>query len=135
MSKINLQELDDAKEIKLVNDISFQIYEYLQLECQKKPNDLIPLLREYFTDNKKSILLNEEFVSINQLCCNLNVNLKPLFYAIPNIYLKSFKYFFDQVLNVRVNLDLPDLLHVVDSIKKSTKTRRLLLVKKILIYL
>jgi len=118
--KINLQEIDDSKEVKLITDMCFQIYEYIQTECQKRPGELIPLVREFFAD-KRCILLNEEFISVNQLCWHLNVNLKSMFYQIPTAFLRSLKYLFNQVLNVRVNLDLPDLLHVVDSMKKKYK--------------
>jgi hypothetical protein len=118
--KINLQEIDDSKEVKLITDMCFQIYEYIQSECQKRPAELIPVVREFFSE-KKCILLNEEFISVNQLCWHLSVNLKSMFYQIPTAFLRSLKYLFNQVLNVRVNLDLPDLLHVVDSMKKKYK--------------
>lgn len=120
VSKINIIEIDDSKEAKLITDICYQIYEYLQTECQKKPNEIIPIVREFFAD-RRCVLINEEFVNINQLCWQLNANLKPMFYQIPNSYARSFKYFFNQVLNVRLSLDLPDLLHVVDTIKKKYK--------------
>lgn len=35
--KISLSEIEDSREVKLVNEIVFQIYEYLQIECQKNP--------------------------------------------------------------------------------------------------
>ncbi len=79
VAKINLQEIDDSKEVKIVTDMCFQLYEYIQLECQKKPGELVPIVREFFAD-RSCILLNEEFISINQLCWHLNVNLKSMFY-------------------------------------------------------
>lgn len=120
VAKINLQEIDDSKEVKIVTDMCFQLYEYIQLECQKKPAELVPMVREFFS-GKACILLNEEFISVNQLCWHLNVNLKSMFYQIPTNFLRSLKYLFNQVLNVKVNLDLPDLLHVVDSMRKKYK--------------
>jgi len=51
--KINLQEIDDSKEVKLITDMCFQIYEYIQSECQKRPAELIPVVREFFL--KKSV--------------------------------------------------------------------------------
>lgn len=120
LSKLNLQEIDDSKEIKLVTDMCFQIYEYIQDECQKKPNECVQLVREFFAD-KKLILVNEEFVNANQLCWNLNANLKKVFYQMPPNFARSFKFLFTQVLSIKVNLDLPDLLHVVDSMKKKYK--------------
>ena len=121
VSKMSIQEIDDSKEIKLVTDMCFQIYEYLQDECQKKPAESIQAVRDFFMSEKKCILLNEEFVGVNQLCWHLNVNLKSMFYQMPPAFLRSFKYLFNQVLNIKVNLDLPDLLHVVDSMKKRYK--------------
>ena len=123
VSKLNIQEIDDTKEIKLVADMCFQIYEYLQDECQRRPAENVQCVRDFFgaSDNKKCILLNEEFVSVNQLCWHLNVNLKSMFYPMPATFLRSFKYLFSQVLNVKVNLDLPDLLHVVDTMRKRYK--------------
>ena len=118
--KINLPEIDDAREVKIINDMCYQLYEYVQSECQKKPNDHVPLVRAFFAD-RKCILVNEEFVNVNQLCWHLNVNLKSMFYQIPSSYLRSFKYLFNHVLNIKVNLDLPDLLHVVESVKKKYK--------------
>ncbi len=120
VAKTNLQEIDDSKEVKIVTDMCFQLYEYIQLECQKKPAELVPIVREFFGD-RPCILLNEEFISVNQLCWHLNVNLKSMFYQIPTTFLRSLKYLFNQVLMVKVNLDLPDLLHVVDTIRKKYK--------------
>jgi hypothetical protein len=131
--QLNIQEIDDTKEIKLVGDMCFQIYEYLQEECQKQRSNAgaaaaasesaVQSVRDFFSssDNKKCILLNEEFVSVSQLCWHLNVNLKSMFYQMPAAFLRSFKYLFSQVLNVKVNLDLPDLLHVVDTMRKRYK--------------
>lgn len=96
VAKINLQEIDDSKEVKIVTDMCFQLYEYIQLECQKRPAELVPMVREFFAD-KACILLNEEFICVNQLCWHLNVNLKSMFYQIPTTFLRSLKYLFNQV--------------------------------------
>jgi hypothetical protein len=93
-----------------------QVYEYLQQECQKNPTENIPIVRDFFVDHR-CILLNEEFINVHQLCWELNVNLRTLFYQIPASFLRSFKYLFNQVLNIKVHLDLPDLLHVIESMK------------------
>lgn len=117
VSKVNLVDLDDSKEVKLINEMCFQLYEYIQAECQKKPTDYVHLVREFFNE-RRCILINEELVAVNQLCWHLNVNLKPMFYQLPTAYLRSYKFLFNQVLNVRVNLELSDLLHVIDTIKR-----------------
>ena len=116
-SKLHLYEIDDQKELKYVSDICMQVYEYIQQECQKNPNDNIGPVRDFFVDHR-CILLNEEFINVHQLCWELNVNLRSLFYQIPASFLRSFKYLFNQVLNIKVHLDLPDLLHVIESMKK-----------------
>jgi hypothetical protein len=118
--KVNVQEVDDSREVKLVGDMCFQLYEYIQNECQRRPAENIPVVREFFAE-RRCILLNEEFVCYTQLCWHLNVNLKSMYYQIPTTFLRSFKYLFNQVLNIKVNLDLPDLLHVVDTMKKKYK--------------
>lgn len=96
LSKANLSELDDAKEVKLVGEMCFHLYEYIQSECQRKPEN-ITTVKEFFAHDKRCILLNEEFVSVGQLCWQLGVNLKPIFYQVPTVYLRSFKYLFNQV--------------------------------------
>ena len=122
VSKLSLAEVDDSKEIKLVADMCFQIYEYLQEECVASPQTA-QLVREFFcgADAKKCILLGEEFVSVSQLCWQLSVNLRPVYYAMPAAFLRSFKYLFGQVLSVKASLELADLLHVVDSMKRRYK--------------
>jgi hypothetical protein len=120
VSKINILDLDDSKEVKIVTDMCFQIYEYIQEECQRRPSESVHLAREFFAE-RKVILLNEEFISTNQLCWNLNANLKPVYHQIPSNYLRSFKYLFSNVLSIRTHLDLSDLLTVVDSLKKKHK--------------
>lgn len=98
VAKANLAELDDAREVKLVNEMCFHLYEYIQAECQRKPAENIAVVREFFSADKKAILLNEEFVSVAQLTWNLGgINLKPVFYQVPTVYLRSFKYLFNQV--------------------------------------
>jgi hypothetical protein len=97
VSKANLAELDDSKEIKLINDMCFQLYEFIQAECQRKPAENVPVVREFFGNEKRCVLLNEEFVAVAQLCWHLTANLKPMFYQMPTTYLRSFKYLFNQV--------------------------------------
>ena len=100
----------------------FRIYDYLQAECMRRPNELCPLIREHFAEHKSVFLSDSvEFVHSTQLCWNLSVNLRPVFYQIPNTYLRQCKYLFGQVLSIKLNLDLPDLLYVVDSLRKKYK--------------
>jgi hypothetical protein len=75
------------------------------------------LVQEFFQQTR-CILVNDEFLCVQQLCYELNVNLKTLFYQIPTNLLRSYKYLFHNILNIKVNLDLNDLLNIIDIIRK-----------------
>ncbi len=92
-----------TKEVKIVADMCGQLYEFIQLECQKRPAELVPVVREFFAE-RACILLNEEFIRVDQLCWHLNVNLKSMFYQIPTAFLRSLKYLFNQVNECRVRI-------------------------------
>ena len=119
-SKLHLQEIEDQKELKYVSDICMQVYEYIQQECQKRPNENKQIVKDFFL-NHRCILLSEEFINVHQLCLELNVNFRTLFYQIPASFLRSFKYLFNEVLNIKAHLDLTDLLHVIESMKRKYK--------------
>ena len=102
MSKLHLNEIEDQKELKYISDSCMQVYEYLQQECQKNPSENIPIVRDFFVEHR-CILLNEEFIGVHQLCWELNVNLKSLFYQIPPSFLRSFKYLFNQENKRRIS--------------------------------
>lgn len=113
----------DSRELKMVTDMCFRIYDYVQQECMRRPNELCPLIREFFAENQVLLLVDStcEFVRSTQLCWNINFSLRPIYFHIPTIYLRHYKYLFGQVLNIKLNLDMPDLLHVVDTFKRKYK--------------
>ena len=132
-----LRELDDSKEIKTVVDMCHRIYEYLQTECERKKtnnnnnnnNECVALVRAFFAAEKRCVLVGEEFVCVQQLCWSLggasgasgasgSVSLRPMFYELPADYVRSFRHLFGEVLGVRAHLDLADMLHMVDTLKK-----------------
>ncbi len=86
-------------------------------ECIKERQADIHLVRDFF-EQTRCILVNDEFLCVQQLCYELNVNLKTLFYQIPPNLLRSYKYLFHNILNIKVNLDLNDLLNIIDIIRK-----------------
>ncbi|CAF0746878.1 unnamed protein product [Brachionus calyciflorus] len=115
LSKTNISDLDDPKEVKLINDMVYQVYEYIQSECLKSPQ-LHEYIRLFFND-KKLILINDDFVLFSKVIQSLNFNLKPIYYQLPQQYLRSFKYLFSQVLAIKPDLDLNDLLTIIDVVK------------------
>ena len=119
LSKSNITDLDDPKEVKLLNDMIYQVYEYIQSECVKTPQ-LHEYIRMFFHD-KKLILINDDFVLASQVILFLNFNLKPIYYQLPQQYHRSFKYLFTQVLPIKPDLDLNDLLLIIDVVKRKYK--------------
>ncbi|RNA34288.1 sacsin [Brachionus plicatilis] len=119
LSKSNLCDLDDPKEVKLLNDMVYQVYEFIQSECLKTPQ-LTEYIRLFFHD-KKLILINDDFVLVSQVILSLNFNLKPIYYQLPQQYHRSFKHLFSQVLPIKPDLDLNDLLLIIDVVKRKYK--------------
>ena len=92
-------------------------------------------VREFF-NQRRLIYMNDHssndtylFLSLSQLLwqspprTTLSNDLKPYFYSIPTLLQKNLKNFFVDLLQIKLQIDGKDLLHIIEQIKKKYGTK------------
>ena len=115
-----------------------QLFEYRS--STMTPNQLEKIIhdiREYFSQ-RRLIYFNDSssadsylFLSLSQLLWQpptrysaaMSYHLKPYYYPIPVSLQKRYKYFFRDILKIKMQLDDKDLLNVIEQIKKKYGTK------------
>ncbi|XP_071116152.1 sacsin-like [Haliotis cracherodii] len=112
--------------LKKLSDMCFDIYTYLQRCCEETESaDNIKHRDTTLETLRKEcvILVGEQMVRPHQVAFQLSQDLSPHLYQVNTTH-KIFRQLFE-VLGVKKNFDVPDILHVVRSISDDTVQEKL----------